>query len=446
MKIVEFFANELQGVRKREWNSERAMIFIPCILNRKSGVRAASSITKTIARRIDLWKAGRFAELVEEAVVEARVGVAGRKPDEWNREDGVSESVANTFNSMVLDGKLRAAVRFATERGTGGPRRPDEYCSKSGQRILDVLKEKHPSICVDEADADGNVPGFDQYGATPVCVPHASDEYNISVAGGRIHGGAGPSGVDAMLLKHMLLRFGTASLNLRVELALWSEWLSNESPPWAAIRAINAKRAVALDKMPGTRPLHVGEVMMRMLGKELLMDAGDEAKVACGSAQLCAGLEAGVEGGLHSARAAWKGDGWSQDEAPRPDDPFLQVLQFLESDDDMDTFEMEEPPSVEAEGMALVDASNGFNRLKRYQALWTARHRWAKGSRLAFNCYRHHNIVIVRRGGGKTAHVIHAEEGVSQGDPLSMALYGVALLPLAENLKRAVPEVTIPHL
>ena len=94
--------------------------------------------------------------------------------------------------------------------------------------------------------------------------------------------------------------------------------------------------------------------------------------------------------------------------------------------------------------MSLIDAANGFNLLKRYQMLWNVRHRWAKGSRIAFNSYRHFNQVIVRRGGGKTAHVILAEEGLSQCDPLAMALYGVALLPLAEKLKRAVPEVAVP--
>ena len=55
--------------------------------------------------------------------------------------------------------------------------------------------------------------------------------------------------------------------------------------------------------------------------------------------------------------------------ALRPDDPFLQVVQFLQSEDDLVDFAMEEPDSVEAEGMTLIDASNGFNLLKQYQAV-----------------------------------------------------------------------------
>jgi hypothetical protein len=42
--------------------------------------------------------------------------------------------------------------------------------------------------------------------------------------------------------------------------------------------------------------------------------------------------------------------------------------------------------------------------------------------------------------------MILSEEGLSQGDPLAMILYGVALLPLVESLCKAVPEATTPGL
>ncbi len=38
------------------------------------------------------------------------------------------------------------------------------------------------------------------------------------------------------------------------------------------------------------------------------------------------------------------------------------------------------------EGLTLVDARSDFNELSRYAMLWTARHRWPKGARFAFNC------------------------------------------------------------
>jgi hypothetical protein len=88
---------------------------------------------------------------------------------------------------------------------------------------------------------------------------------------------------------------------------------------------LNAKRGVATDKEPGTRPLHVGEAIMRLLGKDLLRTAGDSAKTACGSKQLCAGLEAWVE-----ARSSWGEEGWSADHAPDPNDPFAQYAATIE--------------------------------------------------------------------------------------------------------------------
>jgi hypothetical protein len=100
--------------------------------------------------------------------------------------------------------------------------------------------------------------------------------------------------------------------------------------------------------------------------------------------------------------------------------------------------------SLDAEGVTLVDASNGFNELNRYAMLWNVGHRWPKGSRLAFNSYRHFNICIVRKGTGAPAFMIFGEEGLSQGDPLAMVLYGVALMPLAEHLRKFLPDVLTP--
>jgi hypothetical protein len=100
--------------------------------------------------------------------------------------------------------------------------------------------------------------------------------------------------------------------------------------------------------------------------------------------------------------------------------------------------------SLDAEGVTLVDASNGFNELNRYAMLWNVGHRWPKGRRLAFNSYRHFNICIVRKGTGAPAFMIFGEEGLSQGDPLAMVLYGVALMPLAEHLRKFLPDVLTP--
>jgi len=37
-----------------------------------------------------------------------------------------------------------------------------------------------------------------------------------------------------------------------------------------------------------------------------------------------------------------------------------------------------------------------------------------------------------------------SEEGVTQGNPLAMILYGLALIPLVEQLQKAFPDVILP--
>ena len=43
----------------------------------------------------------------------------------------------------------------------------------------------------------------------------------------------------------------------------------------------------------------IGETLCRALAKLVMRAAGDQAKTACGNLQLCAGLEAGIEGANH---------------------------------------------------------------------------------------------------------------------------------------------------
>ena len=61
-----------------------------------------------------------------------------------------------------------------------------------------------------------------------------------------------------------------------------------------------ACRLVALDKRPRVRPVGIGETLCRALAKLVMRAVGDQANKACGSLQLCACLEAGIEGATHT--------------------------------------------------------------------------------------------------------------------------------------------------
>ena len=94
-------------------------------------------------------------------------------------------------------------------------------------------------------------------------------------------------------------------------------------------------------------------------------------------------------------------------------------------------------------GTTLVDAGNGFNELNRLAMLWTVRHRWPAEARFAFNCYKHWTQLLLRQP-GELPVIILSREGVTQGDPLSMVLYGITLVPLVEELRAADPGLLSP--
>ena len=48
------------------------------------------------------------------------------------------------------------------------------------------------------------------------------------------------------------------------------------------------------------RSVGIGETLRRALAKLFMRAAGDQAKTACGNLQLCAGLEAGIEGATNA--------------------------------------------------------------------------------------------------------------------------------------------------
>ena len=60
-----------------------------------------------------------------------------------------------------------------------------------------------------------------------------------------------------------------------------------------------------------------------------------------------------------------------------------------------------------------------------------------------FNCYKHW-ATLVLRGADGFAVFIFSKEGVTQGDPLSMFVYGIGILPLIRILKDEFTSVSQP--
>ena len=118
--------------------------------------------------------------------------------------------------------------------------------------------------------------------------------YNIS-------GAAGALGAEAIELRNWLLCFGCASEEFRVIVTNLDDWMATPPPPpWAAYRGLMACRLVALDKCLWVRPIGIGETLRRAITRLFMRAVGDQAKTACGSLQLCAGIEDDIEGATNT--------------------------------------------------------------------------------------------------------------------------------------------------
>ena len=53
---------------------------------------------------------------------------------------------------------------------------------------------------------------------------------------------------------------------------------------------------ISLYKRLGVSPVGIGETFRRAIAKLIMRAVGDQAKIACGSIQLCTGLESDIEG------------------------------------------------------------------------------------------------------------------------------------------------------
>ena len=67
-----------------------------------------------------------------------------------------------------------------------------------------------------------------------------------------------------------------------------------------SLEAYVACRLIPLDKKPGVRPICVGEVLRRIIGKSIISVIKPEILESAGSLQLCAGLPGGCEAAAHA--------------------------------------------------------------------------------------------------------------------------------------------------
>ena len=347
----------------------------------------ASDHARVSDRRLRSWSEGDIDGLAREGrTIQRQQRLEQNLSRNTLKDDDHS---SRTFAKLIFQGKIKSAVRFITENNGGGVLSLNDRTDEDGQTVLDVLREKHPSsAAVDPEALIGN--NTSPYEVHPVLFDQITGDA-VRQAALRTEGSAGPSGVDAAGWRRMCTSFHRESQDLCSAIAATARRLSTEHVDPSCLRSFVACRLIPLDKKPGVRPIGVCEVVRRIIGKALMKVIGKEVLQAAGPLQLCAGQNAGSEAAIHALR------------------------------------ELFERPETEA--IILVDASNAFNNLNRQVALRNIQYQCPAISTMLTNCYRSHASLFV---GGQE---LLSMEGTTQGDPLSMAMFALASIPLINAIQ-----------
>ena len=93
----------------------------------------------------------------------------------------------------------------------------------------------------------------------------------------------------------------------------------------------------------------------------------------------------------------------------------------------------------QSDGILLIDADNAFNRVNRATALWNVQFTCPAMKHILINFYRSPSWIYMKGEGGCCK--LQSREGTTQGCPLAMAMYAIALSPLLKHLQPMCKQV-----
>ena len=366
----------------------KAATVLPILLLQKpSRTSKSKEHISCLQRRLVTWLEGDLQELLSEGrAIQSRL----RNANPSRKHD---DAIARTFAKLMSRGKTKAALRPIAKKITGTPLRLDDVIDTgaSGKKqVQDVMISKHPPSAPVHPEAISN---SEPKPFHPV-IFDALDASCIRSAALRTEGAAGPSGIDALGWRRLCTSYNSASNQLCQSLAATARRLCTCYVDPKSISALTACRLMALNKNPGVRPIGIGETVRRILAKAILSITKGDVQEAVGTIQLCAGQLAGIEAGVHATRVLF------EDEC--------------------------------SEAALLVDATNAFNSLNRKTALQNVQRICPSIATTLINTYREPAELFM------DGNILLSREGTTQGDPLAMPMYAIAMVPLIKALESKV--------
>ncbi|EDO46763.1 predicted protein [Nematostella vectensis] len=278
LNIVQHCTKDLNSI------ALKAFMILPSLILQKPSATSKSKEHSAAIERVSLWKQGDLNILMKEIrFIQSRF-VNSKKARSV-------EDISRTFAKLIFQGKLSAAIEMLDRENSSG-------LLKLSDDVLTQLKEKHPSLA--EIGEESLLHG--PTGLVPPVIFDLIDEQRIFDSALKPKGSTGPSGMDAELYRRILCskNFATEGKTLREEIAILTRNLLKFNYQPSLLEAYTACRGIPLDKKPGVRPIGVGEVLRRIMGKTASSTFKEEIKEAAGPLQVCAGHSAGVEAAIHA--------------------------------------------------------------------------------------------------------------------------------------------------
>ena len=364
-------------------------IFAPLMLQKPSSKSKARDNAIYLQKRLQLWKDGKIKDLIDEGKeIQQRLTKNIQKKE---------ENKARAIVRLMLIGKLGPAMKFINNE--------DQILGihPLNDTIKELLEQKHPKSreALEEILLHGDT-------TEPLPVIYEEiDADKVYKAALHLEGSGGPTMLDAEGWKHILCSksYGKDSGNLCQAIAELAKKLCREEIHPDCLHEFVACRLVPLDKgadkqgNPGVRPIGIGEILRRLVGKVVVGNIREDIIKAAGPLQTCAGLKAGIEASIHAMRSIFE-------------EEMTEVL-------------------------LLVDAENAFNNLNRRAALHNIKHICPNFHRYISNTYQLSAQMMIRDEKGQND-CIFSDEGSTQGDVTAMAMYAIATRPLVDRLGEVV--------
>ena len=365
-------------------------IFLPIMLQKPSVKSKPRDNNKYLMSRLERWSDGNIKSLMSETNEIQR-----RMKKTLMRKE---ESRERAFVRLMMLGKIGPAAKYINNEDAVKGVHP-----LSGE-IKDILQSKHPEarpIHQDTILNSDNLPKVE-----PVIFEEITAE-KVQRTARNMKGSGGPTLVDSDTWKDFLCSKAFASapqLQLCQAIAdLAKRLCAEEIDPdclveYIACRLIPLDKGLTKDNKPGVRPIGVGEVLRRLVGKLLIGVIKGDIVSAAGPLQTCSGLRAGIEAAIHAMRIAFQNNN--------------------------------------TEAILLVDAENAFNNLNREAALLNIKKLCPPFHRYLHNTYQNPAKLII--AGEKKYESLYSQEGSTQGDVTAMALYGIGIRPLIDDLSNTI--------